>query len=161
MFYGIDMGGIAVEVFPDHPAYFTMIADPGAQEFCPGIKNEIACHLLPYVLEFVMIGPDVVASSGYHILTCFWKKAGGAGFDTGAYVTMTIKNTELLGKNGLRGKSKHEDKQKQYVSLFFHTTKIYGHCSNSQFSTTSTLHHKSKPPLKWPFPPQQHYIKVY
>jgi hypothetical protein len=94
---GIDVGGISVQALADHPTHLAMVVDPGAQEFSPGIQDEVTLYLFIYILEFVMICPDIIPCSRDDILAGFGDIGGRSGFDIGTDIAMAIKNTYGLG----------------------------------------------------------------
>src|ERR1700733_364043 len=161
MFYGIDMGRIAVEALPDHPAYFSMVIDPGAEKFSAGAKDEVALHFFPDVLELIMIGPDVVPGAGDNILARGGDKSGRSGLNVGAYVPMAFENADGLGGSGSCIKKKEAEQWQQAVRSFgFHATNLWSDCSNGHFWTTSILHQRSKWPINKGYLPHHHYIKT-
>jgi hypothetical protein len=109
------MGGLAVQAFTDHPAYFTMLFYPAAQEFGPGVQDEIAFHLLPYELKFVMVAPDIVAGAGDDVLAGGRDKDGRAWHYIVTDIAMLFENTHaaLLAACGNR----YQYEKQQYVDL--------------------------------------------
>src|SRR5689334_10222772 len=104
MLYSIDVRGVTIQALADHPAYFSVVIYPVAQEFCPGIENKVSCHLLINILELIMIPPHVVPCPGDHILLRLRNVGSSPSlYSSPSYIRVSSENTNrttLLGKGG-------------------------------------------------------------
>ena len=117
MFDGIDMCRVAGQALADHPAYFTVIVDPGTQELRPGVKNEITFYLPVNILEFVVVGPNIITRTGDDILAGFRNIGCRSGFDIGADIGVAFEDADGLCGSRLREKDKDRNKKQQSVSM--------------------------------------------
>src|ERR1700744_3864798 len=111
MFDRVHMGRVPIQALADHPTHFAMIVHPTAQEFRPGIKDEVTLHFFIYILKLVMIAPYVIACPGNDILARRWNKSSRSGLDIGAYVPMPVKDSHLLSHALAGGQGKKKSKQ--------------------------------------------------
>jgi len=114
---GVDVRGIAGEALADHPPHFTVVVDPCTQEVRPGVEDEITLYLSVNILEFVVVGPNIITGAGDDILAGFGNISRRSGFDIGSDIGVTVEDADGLGGSRPRRKDKDRSAKQQSVNV--------------------------------------------
>src|ERR1035438_4135101 len=102
----IHMWRIPVKAFAHHPSYFAMIIDPCAQEFRTSIHYKITGHLLPGILKFIMVAPNIIPCPGYDILASLRYESSGTRLHVSTHIPGSREDAQVvLRERSTTGKS--------------------------------------------------------
>ena len=91
MHRGIGVRGLRIKAGPNNPAPFTMLFHALADEFRPGLKDEISFHSFPDEMELVPFGPHVHPRASHAVFLADGIVGGGTGNLRRADIRVSVK----------------------------------------------------------------------